>query len=190
MFEFVEMGYVRYICCMSEQETPRPEVWMRGPIPDVPPLLQPVAHALMQAKEEVASYMGGFDDAYLWLKPAGRASVGFHLQHIGGVVDRLFTYALMKPLSERQFEYLRAEGQEVLNIRSADLVLALAKQVERAVAQLKETDENTLTDMRYLGRKRIPTTLIGLLFHAAEHTQRHVGQLVVTVKLVPFFNDQ
>ncbi len=170
---------------MSEKETPKPEVWMRGPISGVPPLLQPVAHALLQAEEEVARYMDSFDDAHLWLRPAGRASVGFHLQHIKGVVDRLFTYALAHPLSDRQFEYLRAEGVEASPIRSADLVLAFRRQVEAAVAQLRETDEATLTDARYLGRKRIPTTLIGLLFHAAEHTQRHVGQLFVTVKLIP-----
>lgn len=171
---------------MSEHETPRVEVWMRGPVPDVPPLLQPVAHALLQAAEEVAKYMDGFDDTYLWVKPAGRASVGFHLQHISGVVDRLFTYALATPLSEQQFEYLRAEGWENPHIRSADLVSAFRKQVEVAVNQLKETDEGMLTNARYLGRKRIPTTLIGLLFHAAEHTQRHVGQLFVTIKLIPF----
>lgn len=173
---------------MSEQETPKPEVWMRGPVPGVPPLLQPVAHALLQAEEEVAQYMDGFDDAYLWMRPAGRASVGFHLQHISGVVDRLFTYALARPLSEQQFEYLRAEGREAPYTGSADLVAAFGKQVEAAVAQLRETDEATLTDARYLGRKRIPTTLLGLLFHAAEHTQRHVGQLFVTAKLIPFFS--
>ncbi|MFB2119770.1 DinB family protein [Parapedobacter sp. 2B3] len=171
---------------MSEQQTPQPEVWMRGPVPGVPPLLQPVAHALLQAREEVARYMDGFDDAFLWMKPGGRASVGFHLQHITGVVDRLFTYALGNPLSERQFENLRAEGQEAQHIRSVDLVHAFSEQVDAAVAQLQATDETSLTDARYLGRKRIPTTLIGLLFHAAEHTQRHVGQLLVTVKLIPF----
>ena len=126
-----------------------------------------------------------FDDAHLWVRPAGRASVAFHLQHIAGVIDRLFTYALAKPLSEAQFEYLRAEGQEMSDVRSTELVAAFAKQVDAAVAQLKETDEAMLTDARYLGRKRIPTTLMGLLFHAAEHTMRHVGQLFVTVKLIP-----
>ncbi len=171
---------------MSEQEIPRPEVWMRGPVPDVPPLLQPVAHALLQAKEEIVRYMDGFDDANLWTRPAGRASVGFHLQHISGVVDRLFTYALSKALSEQQFEYLRAEGKEALHVRSSDLVVAFSKQVEAAVALLREMDETTLTDVRYLGRKRVPTTLMGLLFHAAEHTMRHVGQLLVTVKVIPF----
>ncbi len=171
---------------MQEQTTPQPEVWMRGPTPGVPPLLQPVAHALLQAREEVAMYMDGFDDKHLWEQPAGRASVGFHLQHIAGVVDRLFTYALGEPLSDQQFEYLRAEGREALHRSSPDLVRALGMQIDNAIAQLKETDENKLTDARYLGRKRIPTTLMGLLFHAAEHTQRHVGQLLVTVKLLPY----
>src|SRR5690606_27190061 len=124
---------------MSEQQTPQPEVWMRGPVPGVPPLLQPVAHALLQAKEEVTGYMDGFNDTYLWLQPGGRASVGFHLQHITGVVDRLFTYALGDPLSERQFEYLRAEGQGAPYIHSADLVHAFSKQVGAAVAQLEKT---------------------------------------------------
>ena len=170
---------------MAEEQ--QPEVWMRGPVPAVPPLLQPVAHALLQATEEVTRYMEGFDDTHLWVKPAGRAAVGFHLQHIAGVINRLFTYALEQPLTEQQFEYLRGEGKENPDIRSVDLVRAFAKQVETAVAQLKETAEATLPDVRYLGRKRIPTTTIGLLFHAAEHTQRHVGQLFVTVKLLPFF---
>ena len=164
-------------------------MWMRGPVSGVPPLLQPVAHALLQAKEEVINYMDGFDDNYLWLQPGGRASVGFHLQHITGVVDRLFTYAQEQPLSAQQFDYLRMEGKEESSIRSIDLITAFAKQVAAAVAQLRETDESTLTDVRYLGRKRIPTTTIGLLFHAAEHTQRHVGQLLVTVKLLPFLKE-
>jgi len=157
---------------------------MRGPVPDVPPLLQPVAHALLQAKEEIARYMDGFDDQRLWEKPAGMASVGFHLQHVAGVVDRLFTYALDKPLSEAQFEYLRGEGVETAAITGKELVAGFEKQVEEAIAQLKRTDERQLTHIRYLGRKRIPTTLMGLLFHAAEHAQRHVGQLLVTVKIL------
>lgn len=115
--------------------------------------------------------------------------MGFHLQHITGVVDRLFTYAQEQPLSAQQFDYLRMEGKEESSIRSIDLITAFAKQVAAAVAQLRETDESTLTDVRYLGRKRIPTTTIGLLFHAAEHTQRHVGQLLVTVKLLPFLKE-
>ncbi len=162
----------------------QPEVWMRGPIAGVPPLLQPVAHALLQAQEEVVRYMDGFDNQYLWYKPVGMASIGFHLQHIVGVIDRLFTYALDKPLTDGQFAYLRVEGQEAPGITATRLVANLRRQVDDAIVQLKATDESTLTHIRYLGRKRIPTTLIGLLFHAAEHTQRHVGQLLVTVRLL------
>ncbi|MGK6352310.1 DinB family protein [Parapedobacter sp. DT-150] len=165
-------------------EFQHPEVWMRGPIADVPPLLQPVAHALLQASEEVAHYLEGFDDSRLWDKPAGMASVGFHVQHITGVIDRMFTYALDKSLSEEQFAYLRAEGQDAPGTTAADLVAAFQRQVGTAITQLKETDEAVLPDTRYLGRKRIPTTLIDLLFHAAEHTQRHVGQLLVTVRIL------
>ncbi|WP_353195461.1 DinB family protein [Parapedobacter defluvii] len=161
------------------------EVWMRGPISGVPALLQPVAHALLQVKEEVAVYMEDFDNRYLWQRPGGRAAVGFHLQHMDGVIERMFTYANNQALSEAQFARLRAEGMEMPEISGAGLVIALQERVDWAIGQLKQTDENQLTHPRYLGRKRIPTTLIGLLFHAAEHTQRHLGQLFVTLKLVP-----
>lgn len=160
------------------------EVWMRGPVDGVPALLQPVAHALLQAQEEVERYLAGFDDRLLWAKPDGMASVGFHLQHIAGVVDRLFTYARETTLSDGQFAQLRAEGVADPAISSETLVRAVGQQVQDAVRQLRETDEAALAEPRYLGRKRIPTTLIGLLFHAAEHTQRHVGQLLVTVRWV------
>lgn len=163
---------------------------MRGPVPGVPPLLQPVAHALLQAAEEVTQYMDGFDDRYLWEKPIGMASVGFHLQHITGVVDRLFTYALGESLSEQQFDHLRTEGIGVPGSSTVDLVATFHRQVDKAIKQLKTTDGATLTDVRYLGRKRIPTTLIGLLFHAAEHTQRHIGQLLVTAKLLKHVNTE
>lgn len=165
-------------------EANQPEVWMRGPIEGVPALLQPVAHALLQAHEEIACHMDGFDDHLLWETPGGMASVGFHLQHVCGVVDRLFTYAREATLSDQQFAALRAEGQADPAIRSATLVDAFGRQVQDVLQQLRETDESTLTQPRYLGRKRIPTTLLGLLFHAAEHTQRHVGQLLVTVRWV------
>lgn len=160
------------------------EVWMRGPIPGVPALLQPVAHALLQAKEEVTLYMADFDDRHLWQRPGGVAAVGFHLKHMAGVIDRLFTYAKDRPLSEDQFAYLRAEGEAAPESRGEALVSALAERVDWAIRELQQTDESQLTHARYLGRKRIPTTLMGLLFHAAEHTQRHVGQLLVTIRLL------
>lgn len=83
----------------------QPEVWLRGPIPDIPALLQPAAQALLQAREDVHKYTKDFPEALLWEKPDGRASVGFHLQHLSGVLDRMLTYARGESLSEKQFAF-------------------------------------------------------------------------------------
>ena len=67
------------------------EYWMSGPVDNIPALLQPVAHALLQANLEINHLMQDFPEEKLWEKPAGVASPGFHLQHLTGVLDRLFT---------------------------------------------------------------------------------------------------
>ncbi len=165
------------------------EVWLRGALPDVPPLLQPVAHALLQAEEELNEYMQDFPEALLWQKPADVASVGFHLQHLTGVLDRIFTYARGESLKEHQLQALKVEGIANDPITVNQLVEAFNKQVEKAISQLKSTDEQTLTEVRGVGRAKIPSTVIGLLFHAAEHTTRHLGQLLVTSKVVSASKD-
>jgi hypothetical protein len=163
----------------------KPEVWQRGPLPEIDPLLQPVAHALLQAREEIADYMEGFPVALLWIRPAGMASTGFHLQHLSGVLDRVFTYARAESLSEFQFAQLAEEGTDAPDGYSvADLVSRFNNQVDLALQQLKNTDITTLPDFRGIGRAGLPSTVIGLLFHAAEHTMRHVGQLMVTAAVV------
>jgi uncharacterized damage-inducible protein DinB len=162
-----------------------PEVWLRGPLPEIPPLLQPVAHALLQAREEINEILTDFPEKYLWEKPAGVASVGFHLQHLTGVLDRLFTYANGQQLTETQLTYLKQEGNpENKPFTVAELVENFNKQVDIAIAQLKQTPESILTEARGVGRKQIPSTVLGLLFHAAEHTQRHTGQLLVTARIL------
>ena len=161
----------------------KPEVWLRGPVDKIPALLQPVAHALLQAREEVVHLMQGFPQQQLWEKPAGLASVGFHLQHLRGVLDRLFTYADGKLLSEDQLNDLHAEGI-ITDIPVQNLVDAFSVQVDKALACLIKTDEHTLTEKRGVGRSQVPSTVIGLLFHAAEHTQRHLGQLLVTSQVL------
>lgn len=161
------------------------EVWQRGPLEGVPPLLQPVAHALLQATEDAAKYTEGFPSHLLWEMPGGVASVGFHLLHIRGVVDRLFTYARGESLSELQRRDLAAEKEvPAAPTNPGDLSDAFRRQVERAISQLKKTAESTLTETRFIGRKQIPTTVQGLLFHAAEHCQRHIGQLLVTARVL------
>ena len=144
----------------------------------MPALLQPVAHALLQAREEIVAEMAGFPEERLWERPAGVASVGFHLQHLAGVLDRLFTYARGNPLDEKQAAAL-ADPQ----IDSRELLGRFHTQVDRALEQLRKTDERTLTAYRVVGRAKLPSTTLGLLVHAAEHTQRHVGQLLVTARI-------
>ncbi|MCC9137437.1 DinB family protein [Pontibacter silvestris] len=151
----------------------------------MPPLLQPVAHALLQAREEVNALMKDFPEELLWEKPSGVASVGFHLQHLTGVLDRLFTYARKEPLTERQLAGLAAEGKaSETSAGVKELLEIFNKQVDLALEQLRMTDSATLTEVRGVGRAQVPSTVIGLLVHAAEHTTRHVGQLLVTSKIV------
>jgi DinB superfamily len=167
-----------------ESNTKR-EVWLRGPIPGIPPLLQPVAHTLLQAREEVNALMIDFPEIFLWVKPAGMASPAFHLQHLTGILDRLFTYARAEALTETQLTYLASEGREPDKECSvANLVEKFNQQVDNAIIQLSQTNEETLTDVRGVGRAHIPSTVVGLLTHAAEHTMRHTGQLLVTVRLL------
>lgn len=160
------------------------EHWLQGPVPGIPALLQPVAHAILQARAEIKRTVSDFPGSLLWEQPAGNASVAFHIQHMAGVLDRLFTYARGEQLSAQQFSYLAAEGKQDASITIESLLAHLDQQVEKALAQLKATDPTTLTDARGVGRKQTPSTVMGLLFHAAEHSMRHNGQLLVTAKVV------
>src|SRR4051812_43654212 len=162
----------------------QPEHWLRGPVEGIPALLQPVAHALLQAREEVKEAVDDFPEKELWTKPGGAASVAFHLQHLAGVLDRLFTYANARQLNPQQLEYLAAEGKENSNTRLAALIISFSEQVDKALDQLRHTTEDSLLNKREVGRKKMPSNVLGLLFHAAEHTQRHVGQLIVTQRVV------
>lgn len=156
------------------------EYWLCGPVAGVPDLLQPVAHALLQAKREVRQCMAGFPEASLWQQPAGMASVAFHLQHLSGVLDRLFTYARGEQLNPQQLSCLAAEGKQKAFVPVSSLLDQFDEQIDKAMEQLKNTDPSSLTEARGVGRKQIPSTVLGLLFHAAEHTMRHTGQLLVT----------
>ncbi|WP_310394700.1 DinB family protein [Hymenobacter sp.] len=169
--------------------TPQPlEVWLRGPLPDVPPLLQPVAHALLQVREELTAALRDFPPALLNERPGGVASVGFHLQHMAGVLDRLLTYARAEALTAEQLAAFAAEEPPLALAPTAvaELVQRFSAHVDAALTQLRTTDETTLTAPRGVGRAQVPSTLIGLLVHAAEHTTRHLGQLLVTARWVTY----
>lgn len=158
------------------------EYWMSGPVEHIPALLQPAAHALLQANLEINNLMQDFPEARLWEQPKGVASPGYHLQHVSGVLDRLLTYARAEELTPEQFAYLKQEGQPGPSLQ--ELLDAFNAQTHKALLQLSTTPENTLTEFRGVGRKQLPSTVQGLLFHAAEHTMRHTGQLLVTVRIM------
>lgn len=162
-----------------------PEVWLRGPIPDFPVLLQPIVFALMQAREDVNEMTRSFPDKLLFERPGGAASPAFHLQHLSGVLDRMFTYAENLPLNEAQLAWLNAEGKNHdKNYSVQELVRIFNTQIKISIEKLKIINLETLTEPRGVGRKQLPSTVFGLLIHATEHTQRHVGQLLVTIKVL------
>jgi len=160
------------------------EWWQRGPIDGVPGILQPVAHILLQVRESVGELVEPLTEREWNARPAGVASAAFHVRHIAGVIDRLFTYARGNALSPEQFAAIRSEGQELLAADVAAVLEGLSRRVDTAVAELRAVDVATLGDFRGVGRAQLPSTVIGCLVHGAEHAMRHVGQLSVTVRIV------
>ena len=159
------------------------EVWMRGPIEGVDPLLMPVAHALLQVREDLERMISIVPAEHLWLRPGGAASIGFHVQHLGGALDRLFTYARGEQLSATQKAALRQEGEPgdpPVTLR--DLVITASAQIDSALDQLRHTSPDGLLEFRGIGRAQLPSNVLGVLFHAAEHSTRHMGQLITTAK--------
>ena len=162
----------------------KPEVWLRGPVDDMPAHLQPVAHSLLQCREEVEALLAGMTPDRIWRSDGHAASIGFHVRHAIGSLDRLLTYARGALLSDAQLQVLAQESVTDLDLGADDLLVAFDAAVTRALDQLRDTREASLLDRRLVGRGQLPSTVIGLLFHAAEHTQRHIGQAVTTARFV------
>jgi uncharacterized damage-inducible protein DinB len=161
---------------------PYTEPWLRGTHTDVPAAPRAVLHALELAVDDAKRWTEGLSDLELHAHPFGLMSVAAQLRHIAGSVDRLLTYAEGRQLSEEQLSAMKAEqsGGETREELLANLESALGAAAER-VRALGTADLNT---GRSVGRKNLPTTVGGTLVHVADHTQRHVGQLVTTAKLV------
>ena len=167
---------------------PRPEPWLRGPLPGIPALLQPVAHALVMSREDVSAALDGLTTDDLWLEPDGITPLGFHVAHLSGSTDRLFTYARGETLSAAQREILAGERLLKTTRPGVEVVLtAWQRTVDASLAQLSSTSEVTLLEPRLVGRAQLPSTVLGLLFHGAEHASRHTGQVVTTAKAVRHF---
>jgi hypothetical protein len=162
-----------------------PEVWLRGPVPGIHPLLQPAAHTLLQVGEDVTPIVQHLTPAQLWARPGGAAAIGFHLFHLPGSLDRLLTYSRAEPLTEKQRAMLAAE-QTVHEDRPEleSLMQRFSAELESAIRYLRVVSPEALLLSREVGRKRLPSTTLGLIFHAAEHSARHAGQIVTLTRLV------
>src|SRR5262245_58707273 len=161
------------------------EVWQRGPIEGIHPLLMPVAHALIQAREDVESLANNVPDTHVWMRPGDAASIGFHVQHLGGALDRLFTYARGEMLTDAQKAAMKAEAAPPSPAPALrDVVDATSAQIDAALVQLRATPPERLLDERRVGRAGLPSNVLGLLFHAAEHCTRHAGQAISTARIL------
>jgi hypothetical protein len=169
----------------GEAVTRPPEVWLRGALPGIHPYLQPAAHALLQVREDAEPVIAQLSETQLWLRPAGVASIGFHLLHLPGSLDRLLTYSRGEPLSPGQLKALAAE-RSVHEDRPALAVLAvgLSRGIDQALEYFRGLSPEMLLQPREVGRQKLPSTTLGLIFHAAEHSSRHAGQIVTLGPIV------
>jgi uncharacterized damage-inducible protein DinB len=161
------------------------EAWLRGPVDGVPAPLMPAAHSLIDAVEDIERAVEGLSPERLWLAPGGAASIGFHLKHVPGSIDRLLTYARGGLLTSQQLAAIPREQEPGEPPAELDeLLSALRDARDRALDAYRATDAGSLLDSRSVGRAALPSTVQGLLFHAAEHARRHAGQVVATARIV------
>jgi hypothetical protein len=169
----------------GEAVTRPPEVWLRGALPAIHPYLQPAAHALLQVREDIEPVIADLSETQLWLRPAGVASIGYHLLHLPGSLDRLLTYSRGELLSPEQVTALAAEKRAHEDRPSlAPLAVGLAREIDRALAYFRGLSPDVLLQAREVGRRKLPSTTLGLIFHAAEHSSRHAGQIVTLGPIV------
>ena len=158
------------------------EVWQRGPVSGFDPYLMPVVHSFMQVQEDVDGLAARIAPDALWNRPGGAASVGFHLRHIAGSTERLLTYARGEALTAEQIAAARREADDT---PALDVVVSeIRDALGRALEQIRATPRESLLTERKVGRAGLPSTTLGLLFHAAEHATRHAGQAVTTAKIL------
>ncbi len=158
------------------------EPWLRGPLEGVHPVASHLLYTFQQAREELTRCCAGLDGEHLWRSVNGAASVGFHLRHIAGSVDRLATYLAGGLLTEEQLQFLRAESTPGA-ASAAELLQDLEAVFARVEAQVRAIPAEQYLDFRGVGRKALPTTVAGLIIHLSEHTQRHLGQALAIAKV-------
>jgi uncharacterized damage-inducible protein DinB len=154
---------------------------MRGPIPGIDAFIAPLFYSFQMAREDLAKYTAGLTTEQIWATPHGFGSIGFHLRHIAGATDRLMTYVAGDQLSDVQMAALKSEKEPGATCEV--LLAAINEAFEKAEAAARALEPAHLADPRGVGRKQLPTTVVGLLVHLAEHTQRHIGQAISAAKL-------
>jgi len=159
----------------------QPEPWLRGALPGVDTFVAPLLYSFQMAREDLAKYTAGLTIEQIWTTPHGFGSVGFHLRHIAGSTDRLMTYVRGGLLSSDQMAALKAEKEP--SATREELLAGIDHAFASAESVARTLDPARLTEPRGVGRKQLPTTVIGLLVHIAEHAQRHVGQAISAAKL-------
>jgi uncharacterized damage-inducible protein DinB len=159
-----------------------PEPWLRVTHPELPVIVRAVVHALELAKEEVDRWCGDLTDAQVNARPQGIEPVAFQLRHLGRSLDRLLTYAEGKQLSNGQVELLQSE---TVGISSREEVFAEWNAAfHNGIRRLLRFSDTDMDEPRGVGKKQLQTTAGGILIHIADHAQRHVGQMITTVKMV------
>ena len=159
-----------------------PEPWLRGPIPGLDPHLQPVAASFIQVREDLATHTEGLTTEQVWKQVGPLPSLGFHLRHIAGSVDRLTTYLMGEQVTPEQIDQLKRESEPGASLE--ELLQGVDVALTASEVRMRTIDPSDLHEPRYIGRKQLPSTVLGLLVHIAEHTQRHLGQAITTAKLV------
>ena len=163
----------------------QPDVWLRGAIPGIHESLQPIAHALLQAEEDVLAIIERLTHEEIWSQPGESAPIGFHIFHLAGSLDRLFTYARNDTLSDRQRIALTNEKTVADDKPTVDELTTLIKDtIKAAVEQLEGTNGDALYERREVGRARLPSNVFGLLVHGAEHSARHAGQVSTLARVL------
>ncbi len=158
------------------------EAWLNGKLEGFSRLTMPAAHALAQSITDLEQVAPRWNDEQLSNPPKGSPSIAFHLRHIAGSIDRLLTYSRGEELSETQFARLKAEN-EPGGDSASELTRQAVEEINRALDALKNVASESLFEERFVGRKKLPTNVFGLLFHIAEHTARHAGQIVTLANL-------
>ena len=147
----------------------------------VDPIVAPTLYVFEQTREDLERHTAGLGAGPVWARPHGLAPLGFHLRHIAGSVDRLTTYLEGRSLDAAQMAALAAEMEPGANL--AELLADIGQVLRRSEEVIRAIHPNTLAELRWVGRKRLPSTVIGLVAHIAEHTQRHVGQAIAAAHL-------